>query len=112
MHKLVILIEATENETALDDAWPDFLHLAESMPGLVREATSRVETALFGKVHYSLMHELFFDSIQAINTAMASPQGRQAGRQLQAMTGGRVTLFLASHKEDDIAKIRQFKTSI
>ena len=110
MYKLVILIETTQNEASIDEAWPDFLHLAESMPGLIREATSRVETMLFGKVNYSLMHELFFESLQDVNEAMTSAQGSQAGKQLQTMTSGGVTLFLASHKEDDIAKIRQLKT--
>jgi uncharacterized protein (TIGR02118 family) len=112
MYKLVILIEASENHASIDETWPDFLHLAESMPGLIREATARVETMLFGKFNVSLMHELFFESLQAVNIAMSSPQGSQAGKQLQAMTGGKVTLFLASHKEDDIAKIRQFRAGM
>ena len=43
MHKLVILIEPPADQAALDTGWPEFLRYAESMPGLVREATSRVE---------------------------------------------------------------------
>lgn len=106
MHKLVILIETGEDEIDFDDAWPQFLHFAERMPGLVREATSRVEQILYGRYQPVLMHELFFDSFAALQKAMTSPEGRAAGEQLQKMTGGRLTLLLADHKEDDLDNIR------
>jgi hypothetical protein len=41
--------------------------------------------------------------------AMASPQGRAAGKLLQAMTRGQLTLYLADHKEDDLENILKFK---
>ncbi|MDD2695192.1 MAG: EthD family reductase [Anaerolineales bacterium] len=107
MHKLVILIGALEDPAALDDEWPQFLRLSEAMPGLRREATSRVDTVLFGAGDTLLMHEMFFDSQSAARSAMASSEGRAAGRALQAMTGGRVTIFLADHKEDDLDNIRR-----
>jgi uncharacterized protein (TIGR02118 family) len=109
MHKLVILIEGPEVPENFDAHWPQFLHLAEQMPGLLREATSRVAHTLFGNPRYSLMHELFFDSLEALQTAMASPSGRQAGELLQQMTGGRLALWVGDHNEDDLANIRRFK---
>jgi hypothetical protein len=54
------------------------------------------------------MHELYFDSLQDLERAMASPQGREAGRLLQQMTSGRLTLFFADHKEDDLKNIRAY----
>jgi uncharacterized protein (TIGR02118 family) len=109
MHKLVILIDRLEDEAALDDAWPQFLHLAESMPGLRRESTSRVEDYLYGPSPVALVHELYFDSLEAAQAAMTSPQGRAAGRLLQSMTGGRMALFFAEHKEDELENIRKFQ---
>lgn len=109
MHKLVILIEAVEDWQAFEQGWPQFLHFAEEMPGLQREATSRVEEFLYGAVPLVQVHELFFDSLQAAQEAMASSHGRAAGRLLQSMTGGRMTLFFAEHKEDDLANIRRYK---
>ncbi len=109
MFKLVILIEHPEDEAALDAAWPQFLHLAESMPGLRRETTSRVEQYLYGPGQVFLVHELYFDSLEAAQAAMASPPGRAAGRLLQIMTGGRMALFFAEHKEDDLENIRKFQ---
>ncbi len=107
MHKLVILIESLPDQAAFDESWPQFLHAAESMPGLISESTSRVDAFLFGSYAVSMVHELYFDSAEQAREAMASPQGRLAGRLLQAMTGGKVTLFLADHKQDKLENIRK-----
>ncbi len=109
MYKLVILIEPPEDRQGFDAQWPEFLHLAEQMPGLSREASCRVEQFLFGACAYAQLHELYFDTFQAAQQAMASEPGRAAGRLLQQMTGGKVTLFIADHKEDDLQRIRTFR---
>ena len=107
MQKLVILVETSEDEARFDELWPQFLHFAERMPGLLRESTSRVDQVLYGKYPVFLMHELFFNSVEDIQKAMSTPEGRAAGEVLQRMTGGRITLFLADHKEDDLENIRR-----
>lgn len=107
MHKLVILIEPLEDWEAFEEAWPAFLHLVESMPALRREAISRVDGFLYGATPYVQMHELFFENLKAAQESMASEQGRAAGKLLQAMTGGRMALFFADHKEDDLENIQK-----
>jgi len=109
MYKLVIMIGPLDNWAAFDDAWPQFLHEVESMPGLRREATSRVDSVLYGNAPVAFVHELFFDSLDDARVAMASPQGRAAGKLLQVMTRGQLTLYLADHKEDDLENILKFK---
>jgi uncharacterized protein (TIGR02118 family) len=109
MHKLVILVETPEDLDTFDDLWPQFLHHAERMDGLKREATSRIDNVLYGNSSYYLIHELFFDSQQAIQTAMTSDAGQSAGEILQQMTQGRMVLMLADHKEDDLENILKFK---
>jgi uncharacterized protein (TIGR02118 family) len=109
MYKLVILIEPPEDRQTFDAEWPEFLHLAEQMPGLRQEATCRVEQFLFGACPYAQVHELYFDTLPAAQQAMASEPGRSAGRLLQQITGGKVTLFIADHKQDDLENIRKFK---
>jgi hypothetical protein len=109
MHKLVILIGQVDNWRDLEDLWPEFLHQAEEMPGLRREATSQVEEFIFGTKPVVRVHELFFDSLEAAQQAMVSPSGRAAGRLLQQMTQGNLTLFFAEHKEDDLENIRKYK---
>jgi len=109
MHKLVILIEPPDDWAVFDEAWPEFLHNAELMPGLRREATSRVDSFLYGERAIALMHELFFDTFEEAQRAMLSVPGRQTGKILQEISRGRMTLFFADHKEDDLENLRKFK---
>jgi uncharacterized protein (TIGR02118 family) len=107
MHKLVILIEPVEDWAAFEDTWPEFLHRVESLPELRRESTSRVERYLYGRTTYEMVHELYFDSLEAAQQAMSSPAGNAAGQLLQGMTHGRMVLFFADHKEDALENIRK-----
>ena len=109
MYKLVILFEPIADWEAFESQWPQFLHLVEEMPGLRREATSRVAHFLYGQPEYARMHELYFDDLESAEAAMASDQGREAGRLLQSMSAGRLNLFLAEHKEDELENIRKYK---
>ena len=109
MHKLVILIEPPQDDDAFDEIWPQFLRLAESMPGLERESTSRVDGILFGRYDIALIHELYFESLTSLKDAMSSPQGQATGELLQRMTGGRLTLLYTDHKEDDLENIHKFR---
>jgi uncharacterized protein (TIGR02118 family) len=113
MYKLVILIE-TPNDLSLrdrsfDDRWPQFLHLVEQIPGLQREATSRVDQVVYGKGEISMIHELYFESLEELQQGMTSPAGQEAGRVLQEMTGGRVTLLFADHKQDELENILKYR---
>ncbi|MBU2610797.1 MAG: EthD family reductase [Chloroflexi bacterium] len=109
MHKLSILFESPENEQAFQLGWQKFLGLAEKMPGLRRETVSRVERVLFGKSEGELVliHELLFDSKEALDAAMQSPEGQAAGTFLQSFTGGRVVLLLAEHMEAGAGDFRK-----
>jgi uncharacterized protein (TIGR02118 family) len=112
MHKLVILIEQLADEAQFDEMWPEFLHISERMPGLVREATCRVDSVLYGELKPVLQHELFFESVMDIHKAMSSPEGNAAGSLLQRMTGGRMNLYIADHKEDALENIRRFQQDL
>lgn len=107
MYKLVILIEPQEDAAAFDSRWPSFLVEAEKMPGLRREVTSHVDRVLHGSYAVHMVHELFFDSLAAVAEAMGSPEGERAGQVLQEITGGKVTLLFADHKQDDLAHFRR-----
>ena len=109
MHKFIILIEST-SAPGFHNFWPRFLHAAENIPGLKREATSRINQVLYGDVQYSLVHELYFDSLPALQAGLASPAGQEAGRLLQDMTSGKVKLLIADHSEDDMENIRRYRT--
>jgi hypothetical protein len=110
MHKLVILIEKPENQAEFEAGWPEFLHWAEQMPGLRREVSSRVTGLLYGEREYSMVHELLFDDPGQAHLALNSTAGQSAGRTLQAITRGRLALFLADHLEDSLENIRNTST--
>jgi uncharacterized protein (TIGR02118 family) len=109
MHKLMILIEPLPDQDKFESSWPAFLKLVESLPGLRREATSNVEHLLFGSFPYTLVHELFFDTMEATQAALASDSGRQAGKILQEITQGKVALCFADHKEDNPENIIKYR---
>ncbi len=106
MYKLVILIEQPQDEAAFEARWPDFLKPAERMPGLLREVTSRVHSTVFGAHPASMIHELYFASLDSLKAALSSPEGILAGQILQRITRGNVTLLFAEHLEDELANIR------
>jgi hypothetical protein len=103
------MIEDLPDQEQFDQMWPEFLHVSERMPGLIKEATCRVDSTLYGSYHPSLLHELFFDSINDIQLAMSSPEGQAAGGLLQQITGGKMSLLIADHKEDDLENIRRYR---
>jgi len=109
MYKLVILFKPLADWDEFEAAWPQFLHLVEKLPGLRREATSRIDKTLYGEVQYAQIHELFFDSQKDAERALGSPEGQAAGKLLQRITSGQIGLFFADHKEDDLENIRRFR---
>jgi uncharacterized protein (TIGR02118 family) len=111
MYKLVILIEPQDHTAEFDSRWPEFLAKAERMPGLRREVTSRIDRVVAGKLGAHMLHELFFDSLKAAGDAMGSPEGQAAGELLQAISGGKVTLMLADHTQDDLSHIHRHAES-
>ena len=107
MYKLIILIEAQDDPFVFDDSWPQFLRVAETMPGLIRETHARIERQLFGNLGVSILHELYFETRADLQHAMTSPQGQTAGQVLQQITQGKLSLLVAEHREDEIANLRQ-----
>ncbi len=109
MYKLIILVQVQENSTRFNQRWPEFLAKAELMPGLLREVTSRVDRVLYGETAIEMVHELYFDSLKDAANAMGSPEGELAGQVLQEITGGKVSLLLADHKQDELSNIRRHR---
>ena len=70
MYKLMIIVPNNIDEPVLNEGWPDFLHAAESMPGLQREASVQVTASLYGTQDISMVHELFFETLADLQNAM------------------------------------------
>jgi uncharacterized protein (TIGR02118 family) len=108
MYKLVILFEQPLNEVEFQDNWQTFMGLAEKLPRLRREVVSGVEQVVHAPDgrQYTRIHELIFDSREALETALQTKAGQEAGQFLQNFTSGRMVLLSADHKE---AEEKDFK---
>ncbi|GAB4523181.1 MAG: hypothetical protein Fur0018_05810 [Anaerolineales bacterium] len=106
MYKLVIIIPPQQDAAALHEQWPHFLHVAESMPGLVREVTVRPHAHIYGAYWVEMIHELYFDTLKTLEAALLSPAGQAAGGLLQEICHHRVTLFIAEHYENELVHIQ------
>jgi uncharacterized protein (TIGR02118 family) len=101
LYKLVILFEQPLNEQEFQGNWQKFMGLAEKMPRLRREVVSRVQDVIYSSEgrQYTRLHELLFDSRDALEAALQSPFGQLAGQFLQTFTQGRMVLMTAEHME-------------
>lgn len=100
-YKLVILFKQPDDPDELRRRWSEeFVPLAERMPGLRRIAVSHVHGGPAGATPFSLIHELHFDGLMALTTAMASPEGVAAGQCLVRIARDSATLMFAEHQED------------
>ena len=101
VYKLVILFSQPEDPDELRRRWSEeFVPLAERLPGLRRITVSHVHGGPAGATPFTFIHELHFDSLMALTTAMASAEGVSAGQCLVRITQGNATLMFAEHQED------------
>jgi uncharacterized protein (TIGR02118 family) len=102
MYKLMILFKSSDDSLQVETDWStEFVTRAESMPGLRRVSVSRIVGGPGGPADLQLMHELYFDDLQALKQALASPQGQEAGQALISLAGEHVSIYFAQHLEED-----------
>ena len=108
MHKLIILFDRPSDSLAFITGWQAFLSLAEQMPGLRRETVSRIEDVIYAKKEAPFkIHEFHFDDRAALDAALASDAGQQAGEWLHQFTDGNFTLLTAPHQEATEKEIKK-----
>lgn len=98
MVKVVILLRAGLSTTS--ESYNDFLMKLDALPGLRRKAVSDVFGSMSPSTPYTTIIEAVFDSRQAMEQALTSPEGAAAGRALQRFAGpDAVTLYAHSLEE-------------
>jgi len=95
MVKLVALYR-TPRDPAEFDRHYESVHspLVEHYPGLRKLELTRVSAAPLGEPKFYLMAEMYFDSREAMDAAMASPEGKAVARDLMGFAAGFVTVFI------------------
>ena len=99
MIKLVALYRKPTDEAAFDKHYFDVhVPLIRQVPGLRKLEITSVQGAPFGDTKYHLMAEMYYDSVDAMNAANASREGRTAGKDLMSFAADVVTLFFGEVK--------------
>lgn len=75
--------------------------LAEKMPGLRRETVSEINEFIYGGTGRNIerIHEFYFDSRPALDTALQSLEGQMAGAWLHEFTLKHFSMMISEHKE-------------
>ncbi|HEV8538873.1 MAG TPA: EthD family reductase [Bacteroidota bacterium] len=100
MVKLVALYRKPPDVPGFDKHYFDIhLPLIRKTPGLRRLEVTRITGAPLGDAKYHVMAEMYYDSIDAMNAANASAEGRAAGKDLMGFAADVVILFFGDVKE-------------
>jgi uncharacterized protein (TIGR02118 family) len=69
------------------------LPLVNNIPGLRKVEITRINGAPIGETPYHLMAEMYYDSVEAMNAANASPEGKATARDLMSFAANIVSMF-------------------
>ncbi len=101
MHKLMLLFRQPVDVVEFETRWSnEFVAKAEQMPGLRRVAISRIVGGPGDETDLHLIHEFFFDDLDALHQAMASQEGQAAGHALMSIAPQHVTICFSEHLEE------------
>lgn len=98
MVKLTALYRAPEHkEEFLQKYTGEHLPLAKQMPGLIKAEVYNMKG--LGGNKYFLCAELYFDNEDALNAAMASPEGKAAAKNLMSFAKDYVEMYVSELTE-------------
>lgn len=100
MVKLIALYKHPADTEAFDTHYHE-VHtpLVRKMPGLRKLELASITGAPIGEPKHYLMAEMYFDDQDALQSALASPEGKATARDLMSFASDLVTLFYAEVKE-------------
>lgn len=102
MVKLILLLR--QGVTGDGEAYNDFLMKLEALPGLRRKAVSDVYGSMRGPSPYATVVEATFDSREAMEAALVSATGVEAGHALLSFAGQDAIVLYADTLEESIAR--------
>ena len=102
MVKLVLLFKRPRNEMDFETGYVKNLAMLEKMPGIKRRQANMVWGGPGGDASIYRILEFYFEDRAALDTAMTSPAGTEAGRDLMDYAGDVVELLFVDVFEDDL----------
>lgn len=100
MVKFMILFSTPEDLERFEDSYNNFLALVERMPDIRRRQVNSVLGSPMGTPRLYRILEVYFDSYDALDRALKSPQGQEAGAELRTFPPGQVELLFAEVYEE------------
>ncbi len=92
--KLLALYKKPSDTEAFDEHYfKTHVPLVEKMPGLLDVTLQRIMGSPMGESPYYLLAEMTFDSMESLQAAMGSDEGRAAGKDLMGFAGQLVQMM-------------------
>ena len=101
MVKFMILFAKPENPTAFEDIYNDFFALVERMPNIARRQVIDVLGSPIGETRLFRILEVYFDDREAMEAALRSKPGQEAGGELRRLPAGSFEMVFAELYEED-----------
>jgi uncharacterized protein (TIGR02118 family) len=99
MIKLIALYRNPSDTAEFDKHYFDVhVPLIRKFPGLRRIEVTRVTGAPIGEAKFHLMAEMYFDTKDGMDAALASPEGKAVTRDIMSFAADVITVF---HGETD-----------
>jgi len=102
MVKLIALYKKPSDIQAFEEHYKNnHTPLVKKMPGLKKLEVSKITSAIGGESKFHLLAEMYFENEDALNAAMASPEGKAAGKDLMDFAGDVVQMMVAEVTENE-----------
>lgn len=106
MVKLTALYKKPADPQEFDRHYYDIhIPLATAMPGLRRFEVAKITGAPGGESPYHLIADLYFDDFEALKTAMSSPEGKAAAKDVGTFAKDIVQMMFSQVEEKVRVKI-------
>jgi uncharacterized protein (TIGR02118 family) len=100
MVKLIALYKQPSDPEAFDAHYKN-VHtpITQKIPGLRKMEVTKIVGSPMGKSDYHLLCEMYYDSHDALKTAMRTDESKASGRDLMSFAGDLVTLMIGEEIE-------------
>ncbi len=104
MYKFVTLYRRVDDEQMLEDFFSQtHLPLAEKLPSLIQSEVSRISQKPGGESRFHMMYELYFESKESFEVAMATPIGIKLIQALKPWSEAKIiTWFFADAFAEEV----------
>jgi uncharacterized protein (TIGR02118 family) len=106
MVKLTALYRKPPDPAKFDQYYKD-VHtpLVLKIPGLRKIVISKVKPGITGDSPYYMMADMFYDDINALQTAISSPEGKATAKDVGNFAKDIIEIFVAEVEEKQLASV-------